>query len=419
MNTSTEALMQTLAATKKAARSLQMVSNEKRQELTRAIAGMLTDKTPGILDANAIDLQKMELENPLYDRLQLTPQRLKEIAAGIHAIAALPDPAGILVSSYQKDNGLLIEKMTVPLGVVGAIYEARPNVTLDIAALCLRSGNAVVLKGGSDAFATNFCMVQAMQEVLSQFGLPREIISLLPPGRNGMNEWLQATQYMDVIIPRGSQQLIDFVRQTATVPVIETGAGVCHTYVHHTAQPEMAAAIVINAKTQRPSVCNALDTVLVDAAVAEKFLPLLLSDFIAFKVQIYADEKAFELLTANGYPHLQKAGEADFGREYLSQQCSIKIVAGLEEALQHIARYSSKHSEAIVCESEETAQLFLQTVDAAAVYHNASTRFTDGAEFGLGAEVGISTQKLHARGPFALEKLVCEKWVIRGNGQIR
>jgi len=414
-----EALMQTLAATKKAARALQNLPNAKRQELTMDIAAILRIKADAILAANAIDLQKMALENPLYDRLQLTPSRLEAIADGIHTIAALPDPCGVFMSSYQKENGLLIDKITVPLGVVGAIYEARPNVTMDIAALCLRSGNAVVLKGGSDAYATNQCMVQEMQAVLADHGLPEENICLLPPGREGMTEWLQATQYIDVIIPRGSQSLIDFVRQTATVPVIETGAGVCHTYVHRTANLAMAAAIVVNAKTQRPSVCNALDTILADKEIADDFLPLLIPDFLKFNVNIFADETAYTILTAAGYPHIQKAAPEDFGREYLSQQCSIKIVAEVEAALEHIALYSSKHSEAIVCESPDVAEYFLRTVDAAAVYHNASTRFTDGAEFGLGAEVGISTQKLHARGPFALEKLVCEKWIIRGDGQIR
>lgn len=419
MNMSTEALMQILAATKKASKALQILTNAQRQALTRAVSAMLADKDKEILAANALDLQKMDKQNPLYDRLQLTPERIKSIATGIQAISELPDPTGVLQSSYTKENGLLIEKITVPLGVIGAVYEARPNVTLDIAALCLRSGNAVVLKGGSDAYHTNQYLVEAMQEILGRFQLPAALIALMPAGRSTMIDFLQASDFIDVIIPRGSQQLIDFVRKNATIPVIETGAGVCHTYIHNTANLSMAAAIVVNAKTQRPSVCNALDTILVDAAVAETFLPLLMPDFIQHKVQVHADEPAFKILTDSGYPLLHQAAPADYGKEYLSKQCSIKTVTGLEEALEHIARYSSKHSEAIVCEAEAIAALFLQTVDAAAVYHNASTRFTDGAEFGLGAEVGISTQKLHARGPFALEKLVCEKWVIRGNGQIR
>jgi glutamate-5-semialdehyde dehydrogenase len=307
----------------------------------------------------------------------------------------------------------------VPLGVVGAIYEARPNVTVDITALCLRSGNAVVLKGGSDAQYSNAMLVQLMQQVLAEFGLPQEIITLLPPRREAVGELLTATWYIDVIIPRGSQGLIDFVRKNATVPTIETGAGVCHTYVHEKADLQKAAAIVVNAKTQRPSVCNALDTILVDESIAAGFLPKLIPGFLPFSVGIFADEKAFAILQNAGYPYLHAASEEDFGREYLSQQCSIKTVTGPAQAQEHIAQYSSRHSEAIVTEDPAAAETFLNEVDAAAVYHNASTRFTDGGEFGLGAEMGISTQKLHARGPFALEKLVCEKWVVRGNGQVR
>jgi glutamate-5-semialdehyde dehydrogenase len=314
---------------------------------------------------------------------------------------------------------MVIQCQTVPLGVVGAIYEARPNVTADIASLCLRGGNAVVLKGGSDADQSNRAMVQVIGDVLEQHSLPREIITLLPAERRYMKTLLQAGQYVDVLIPRGSQALINFVRQEATVPVIETGAGVCHTYVHSSADLGMALQIVVNAKTQRPSVCNALDTVLVDEAVAEAFLTMLPAGFAPFGVEVFADLQAYSLLKSVGYQPLRQAEPADFGREFLSQQCSIKLVKNLDEALQHIETHSSKHSEAIVCHDAAVAERFLQEVDAAAVYHNASTRFTDGGEFGLGAELGISTQKLHARGPFALEKLVCEKWIVRGTGQIR
>jgi glutamate-5-semialdehyde dehydrogenase len=314
---------------------------------------------------------------------------------------------------------MLIQAETVPLGVVGAIYEARPNVTADIAALCLRSGNAVVLKGGSDADRSNRAIVQVLGNVLEQHNLPREIITLLPTDRTYMKTLLKAGTYVDVLIPRGSQALIDFVRREATVPVIETGAGVCHTYVHKSANLEMALQIVVNAKTQRPSVCNALDTILVDEAVAPAFLPMLPAGFAPFGVEVFADSGAYGLLQQAGYKPLHHAQPADFGREFLSLQCSIKLVKNLDEALQHIETYSSKHSEAIVCSDAAIAERFLREVDAAAVYHNASTRFTDGGEFGLGAELGISTQKLHARGPFGLEKLVCEKWIVRGDGQIR
>jgi glutamate-5-semialdehyde dehydrogenase len=408
-----------LMACKQAAKTINGLNDETRKSITAAIAAVLLDNIDAILDANARDLAAMEPANPLYDRLKLTPKRLKDISAATEMVATLSDPAGKKLSEIQRPNGLHIEKITVPLGLVGAIYEARPNVTVDITALCLRSGNAVVLKGGSDAQYSNTILVQLMQQVLTDFGLPQEIITLLPPQRETVSELLTATRYVDVIIPRGSQGLIDFVRKNATVPTIETGAGVCHTYVHEKADLQKAAAIVVNAKTQRPSVCNALDTVLVDEKIAADFLPLLIQGFLAFKEGVYADEKSFSIMQQAGYPHLHPATEEDFGREYLSQNCSIKTVDGLPQALDHIAQYSSRHSEAIVTEDTTIAETFLNEVDAAAVYHNASTRFTDGGEFGLGAEMGISTQKLHARGPFALEKLVCEKWIVRGNGQVR
>ena len=316
-------------------------------------------------------------------------------------------------------NGLFIQKKTVPLGVVGVIYEARPNVTLDVAALCIRSGNVCVLRGGSDAFHTNVCLVNLIQGVLREFKLDINIVQLLPVDRKYMPELLSATQYIDIIIPRGSQQLIDYVREHADVPVIETGAGVCHTYVEKTANLKKAADIVTNAKVTRPSVCNALDTVLLDQEIAENLLKLLAPKLEAFKVEIFADDLSFGILEGLKYPYLKGAHEEDFGREFLDFKCSIKTVKNTDDALQHIRKYSSKHSEAIVSEDNIVCERFLNEVDAAAVYTNASTRFTDGGVFGLGAEIGISTQKLHARGPFALEKLVTEKWFVRGEGQIR
>ena len=408
-----------LIACKKAAKAINNFDDETRKSITAKIAAILLKNIDAILDANGRDLADMDSTNPLYDRLKLTPERLKDIAAATEMVATLPDPAGKIQSDITRSNGLHIEKITVPLGVVGAIYEARPNVTVDITALCMRSGNAVVLKGGSDAQHSNAMLVKLMHDVLTEFGLPHEIITLLPPQRVVVSELLTATRYVDVIIPRGSQGLIDFVRKNATVPIIETGAGVCHTYVHEKADLHKAVAIVVNAKTQRPSVCNALDTVLVDEKIAGDFLPMLIPGFLAFNEGVYADEKSFSILQQAAYPHLHPATEDDFGREYLSQNCSIKTVDGLTQALDHIGQYSSRHSEAIVTEDAAVAEHFLSEVDAAVVYHNASTRFTDGGEFGLGAEIGISTQKLHARGPFALEKLVCEKWVVRGNGQVR
>jgi len=334
-------------------------------------------------------------------------------------VANLPDPTGVTLTSKILPNGLQIEKKSVALGVVGVIYEARPNVTIDVAALCIQSGNVCLLRGGSDAIYTNTCLVDLIQAVLAGQGIDVHLVQLLPTDRELVYDLLTATQYVDIIIPRGSQSLIDFVRENAKVPVIETGAGVCHTYVDKTADLDKAVAIVVNAKTSRPSVCNALDTVLVDREIADAFIQKLASPLIPFQVEVFASEELYGSFEQLRYPYLVKAQEEDFGREFLDFKCSIKTVVGLAEALEHIEKYSSKHSECIVSTDEQSINTFLQAVDAAAVYANASTRFTDGGEFGLGAEIGISTQKLHARGPFALEKLVTEKWYIRGDGQIR
>jgi glutamate-5-semialdehyde dehydrogenase len=320
---------------------------------------------------------------------------------------------------HTTENGLHIQKVTVPIGVVGVIYESRPNVTVDVVALCLYAGNAVVLRGGSDAEFTNKILVDIIHEVLRSNHIDEQAIQLLPIDRKHVKELLEAVKYVDIIIPRGSQQLIDFVRANAKVPTIETGAGVCHTYVESTANLDDAANIVVNAKTQRPSVCNALDTVLVDKKIAAEFLPKLIPGFNDFNVEIFADDEAYAILQHAGYKHLQHATPENFGMEYLSQKCSVKCVENEADALEHIRKYSSKHSEAIVSNDPQKIEQFLNKVDAAAVYANASTRFTDGGVFGLGAEIGISTQKLHARGPFALEKLTTEKWIVRGSGQVR
>lgn len=303
--------------------------------------------------------------------------------------------------------------------MVGIIYESRPNVTIDVAALCIRSGNVCVLRGGSDALYTNICLVNLIHDVLREFGLDEAIVQLLPTDRKFIQEMLTAVKYIDIIIPRGSQQLIDFVRENSKVPVIETGAGVCHTYVEKTAKLEQAAAVVVNAKVSRPSVCNSLDTILVDRAIARPFLQLVAPGLLAYDVEIFADEESHDILKELHYPHLREARRDDFGREFLDFKCSVKVVAGIEEALDHISLHSSRHSEAILSENMQLAERFINEVDAAAAYINASTRFTDGGVFGLGAEIGISTQKLHARGPFALEKLVTEKWFVRGEGQVR
>ncbi|HUH73361.1 MAG TPA: glutamate-5-semialdehyde dehydrogenase [Chitinophagales bacterium] len=408
-----------LQATHKASVKLRGLSDAKRKSLLESIAQKISENETIILAENQKDLDKMEDSNPKKDRLLLNSSRIQDLVGGLNSVAQLPDPTGKVLSEYTTDKGLKIQKVSVSLGVVGVIYESRPNVTIDVASLCLRSGNAVVLRGGSDAEFTNLVLVKLIHQVLEENNLPVDLVQLLPIDRKFVKDLLTADKYVDIIIPRGSQELIDFVREHSKVPTIETGAGVCHTYVESSADLQNAAEIVINAKTQRPSVCNSLDTVLVDKAVAEQFLPLLVDGFKEFEVEVFADETSYSILSKAGYDHLEKANEESFGMEYLSQKCSIKVVENIEEALSHIQEFSSKHSEAIVTKNNEYAEQFLNDVDAAAVYVNASTRFTDGGVFGLGAEIGISTQKLHARGPFALDKLTTEKWICRGEGQIR
>lgn len=395
------------------------LSSAQKEAVLLDLAIALVKNTAAIIAENKKDLDRMDDADPKKDRLLLNEQRIEGLASSVKEVAVLADPTNQLLSEKVLPNGLLVQKKTVPLGVVGVIYESRPNVTVDVAALCIRSGNVCLLRGGSDAWYTNTILVNIIREVLLKHQVNPAIVQLLPADRKFVNELLTATKYVDIIIPRGSQSLIDFVRQNAKVPVIETGAGVCHTYVESTADLNQAAEIVANAKISRPSVCNSLDTVVVDKAVVSDFLPLVAKLLAESKVEIYADEQSYQLLSANQYPYLQKAAEEDFGREFLDLKCSVKVVEGIDEALQHISEYSSKHSEAIVSKDQEKIDRFMDDVDAAAVYSNASTRFTDGGEFGLGAEIGISTQKLHARGPFALEKLVTEKWFVVGNGQIR
>ncbi len=395
------------------------LSDGAKRELLHAIAVGLEERVQDILSENAKDLARMDATDARYDRLLLTEQRVLALASSVREVAALADPTGLLLSQRLLENGLTVEKKTVPLGVVAVIYESRPNVTVDVAALCIRSGNVCLLRGGTDAWHTNSALVRIIRDAIDALRLPRDIVLLLPTDRKFVSELLTATTYVDIIIPRGSQALIDFVRQHAKVPVIETGAGVCHTYVEQTADLEKAARIVSNAKISRPSVCNSLDTALVDDAVGEAFLARLVPYFLEHEVRVFADQTAHAILTGLQYPYLEQAADEDFGREFLSLQCSVKLVHSFEEALGHINKYSSKHSECIVSEDAEKIATFMDAVDAAAVYANASTRFTDGGEFGLGAEIGISTQKLHARGPFALEKLVTEKWYVTGNGQIR
>ena len=401
----------------KAAVDLRRATDKQLKSALVQLADELEKNSKQVLKENQKDVEKQDAGNPRIDRLILNDQRIEGIANSIRKISRLPNPSGKTLEKRTLYNGLQLQKITVPLGVVGAIYESRPNVTFDIAALCLRSQNGCLLKGSSEADHTNQAAIKIIKKVLKANGINPDCITLLPAERETVQELFTATKYVDVLIPRGSDSLIQFVRKNSLVPVIETGAGVCHIYVEKDAAIKKAVNIVVNAKVQRPSVCNAVDTILVDEAAAPAFLKQLQPLFNEHQVEIFADAKAFKLL--KGYQYLQKAAPEDFDREFLSLKCAVKVVKNIDEALEHIQHHSTKHSEAIVSNNKKHCERFLQEVDAAAVYSNASTRFTDGEEMGLGAEIGISTQKLHARGPFALEKLVTEKWLLKGNGQVR
>ncbi len=412
-----ESILPLLIKTHKAATSLRNSSSDAIRKTLMRMASLLEEQEASLLKANHKDVSRQAADDPKTDRLLLNTQRIAGIAGAMRHISSLPNPAGKVLEKRKLPNGLLLQKLAVPLGVVGAIYESRPNVTFDIAALCIRSTNGCVLKGSSDAAETNKVAVKIIKQALKENGIDPNCVTLLPPGRETVGELFAATRYLDVLIPRGSDSLIQYVRKNSLVPVIETGAGVCHIYVEKEADIKKAVSIVVNAKTSRPSVCNAVDTILVDEQIAPAFLPLLAAAFASFEVGVFAKGKAAQLL--KGYPYLRQATTEDFGREFLSLQCAVKTVKGMDEALEHIGQFSTRHSEAIISTNKKQCKRFVQEVDAAAVYTNASTRFTDGEVFGLGAEIGISTQKLHARGPFALEKLVTEKWVLQGNGQIR
>ena len=384
-----------------------------------ALADETERRIPELLSANAADLARMSPDDPKYDRLQLSEERIRSIASDLRKVATLPSPTGRILQETMRPNGLKLKKVAVPFGVVAVIYEARPNVTFDVFSLCLKSGNACVLKGGSDAENSNRAIAQLIGDVLRKQGLNPHIITLLPSDRKATEYLLQARDYIDLLIPRGSAALIQYVRREATVPVIETGAGVCHTYFDAAGDLEKGKAIVCNAKTRRVSVCNALDCLLVHRhRLAD--LPALCAALGEKNVRIYSDPEAFRCLQGH-YPDalLNPATEESYGTEFLSYALAIRTVGSLDEALRHIRRYGLKHSECIVTEDSAAAGRFLHEVDAACVYANASTAFTDGGQFGLGAEIGISTQKLHARGPMGLEELCTYKWLILGNGQIR
>jgi glutamate-5-semialdehyde dehydrogenase len=401
----------------RAAVGLRSAGGRQVQAVLKSLAGLLETSAGPLLRANALDLARQDVDDPRRDRLLLTRERIEAIAVSIRKVSRLPDPSGRVLERRVLGNGLRVEKLAVPLGVVGAIYESRPNVTFDIAALCLRSRNGCLLKGSQEAAETNKAAIVLIRKALKAGGLPPDCVVLLPPEREVVQELLTATRWVDVIIPRGSEALIRYVRSNSLVPVIETGAGVCHVYVEKEADLDMAVRIVVNAKVSRPSVCNSMDTLIVDRGIASELLRRLWEPLEECGVEVFADASAFRLL--RGYPLLRAAKEEDFAREWLSLKCGVRVVKNMDEALAHIERYSTRHSEAIVSRNKEQCERFLREVDAAAVYMNASTRFTDGEELGLGAEIGISTQKLHARGPFALEKLVTEKWIMRGNGQVR
>ena len=396
-----------------------MLSQQTIKETLQAISEAIIEHTPFIIEANQADLARMDCSNPKYDRLLLTPARIEAIANDMLAVAALATPVGEILSETERPNGMQIIKLAVPLGVVGVIYEARPNVTLDIFSLCLRTNNVCVLKGGSDADATNQAIVHIIQQQLERLNLPKALCTLLNADRAATAAMLKAVGLVDVIIPRGSNALIQYVRGNALVPVIETGAGVCHTYIDVEADIQKAQAVVTNAKTRRVSVCNALDCVLIhEQRLAD--LPTICELLATHNVLIYADSVAYDLLKAT-YPAelLLHADAESFGTEFLDYKMSIRTVSDLTQALQHIAQHSSKHSESILTENATTANQFELQVDASCVYTNVSTAFTDGGQFGFGAEVGISTQKLHARGPMGLDALTTHKYLIRGNGQTR
>ncbi|WP_240755349.1 glutamate-5-semialdehyde dehydrogenase [Pedobacter sp. SYP-B3415] len=402
-----------------ASRLTAALTAEGRVSVLTRLAGALHEHTALILRENQRDLDRMSPQDPKYDRLKLTEDRIAGIAAEVLQVASLADPLGKRLSEKTLPNGLELLKVSVPLGVVGVIYEARPNVTVDVFSLCFKTGNVAVLKGGSDAAFSNAALISIIHRVLKEHNLDENLAVLLPPDREATAALLSARRYVDVLIPRGSQQLIDYVREHSKVPVIETGAGIVHAYFDESGDLDKGREIVTNSKMRRVSVCNALDCLLIHQNRLSD-LPELLKDLAAAGAEVYADNRAKTVLDGR-YPAalLHQATAEHFGTEFLSAKLAVKTVADLDAALHHIAGYSSKHSEAIVSETPEHLDRFLQEVDAAAVYANASTAFTDGAQFGLGAEIGISTQKLHARGPMALEELTSYKWQIRGSGQVR
>lgn len=397
---------------------MSQVTTEQKNNALGIIADMLEENIEKIVSANNVDIENGRqngLNDGLIDRLMLNADRIKAMADGARQVASLPDPCGRVLSEYKKDNGLLIKKITVPLGVIGIIFEARPNVTVDAAALCLKSGNAVILRGGKEAINSNTALADIMREALAKAGFPQDVIQLVgDTSRQSSNDMMHMNEYLDCLIPRGGKGLIKAVVENSTVPVIETGSGNCHIYVDESADIDMAANIIFNAKTQRISVCNACESLVINSKIIDKALPVIAKKLKEKDVEIRGDERAQKACSL-----VVPATDEDFATEYLDYIISVKTVDTVDEAIAHINANSTGHSEAIITENKENAEKFLKCIDSSSVYVNASTRFTDGAEFGLGAEIGISTQKLHARGPMGLEQLTSTKYLIYGDGQVR
>ena len=410
-------------AAKAASRRMAYLSTEVKKTALHNISEDLLTRQDEILSANQIDCKAAEVSGmnvAMLDRLMLSAERLEAIARDVLAVAALPDPVGEIFDMRTLPNGLQIGRKRVPLGVIGAIYESRPNVTVDISVLCLKSGNAIILRGGREAIHSNSALAKVVQEAATRAGVPEGAVQFIEnTNRTIVNHMLKMGDIIDLVIPRGGAELIKFIKEKATMPVVAGGIGVCHTYVDRGADINKAVAIAFNAKVQRPTVCNALDTLLVHSDVAERYLPLVAAEWAKVGVEMHCDERSLAMLKLNASLKLVPATDDDWGKEFLSLVAAVKVVDSLDEALEHIERYGSGHSEAIITEEYGAAMRFLNEVDAACVYANASTRFTDGGQFGLGAEVGISTQKFHARGPLGLKELTSYKWIIFGSGQVR
>ncbi|MCE2502086.1 MAG: glutamate-5-semialdehyde dehydrogenase [Dehalococcoidia bacterium] len=421
--TAADRLRQQGSAAQAASATLARLPTETRNHALTSIARALETEQGAILDANAADYRDAKadgIDDAFLDRLLLTPERLNGMASDVRSVAGLPDPVGELVEDFVLENGLDVEKRRVPLGVIASIYESRPNVTTDIVSLALKSGNACILRGGKETLRSNSALVALIHRAIAEAGLPTDAVQFVDnTDRSLVDVMLSMKEHINLLVPRGGAGLINFVAKNATMPVLTGGVGVCHTYVDRDAESGMAANIVYNAKVQRPTVCNALDTVLVHSEAAARCLPEIASRLNLAGVEMRCDHRALSILGPGDDLNAVPAQEEDWGKEFLALIASVKVVDSLDDALDHIQTYGSGHSEAIVTEDNEAAERFLNEVDAAAVYHNTSTRFTDGAQFGLGAEVGISTQKFHARGPLGLRELTSYKWVVRGSGQIR